>query len=354
MTYDMRKVPLRSFKEGTYAPGNIYARNGDLLARKGTLLSGARLDRIKRLNKNSSDVYTTGIPLAALTVAKEEMETRRLNREEATGYTENTQNTNVLLNNISENKTIELDLLNTAATGVSKKLNEIDPSIILSLVNALAPVDEYLQRHCVNTAFINGLIGKWMGLSQEKIDRLSLIGLLHDCGKALIPPSILGERRRLTLAEFEVIKTHPGHSYDLLDEFDDDVRRAARGHHEKMNGEGYPDGLKEKEIPIEARITAISDIFDAIVAQRAYKDARSPFSAMAIIKKLSETELDARLVEVFIKNMPSELIGKQVLLSDGQIAIIKAVDLDDIEYPIVSMYGRESKTTSKWFCKAMY
>jgi len=299
-------------------------------------------------------VYLAGLPLEALAVAKNEMELRRVQRERDTGYTTNTKETVEMLISISNNKSIERDLLNTAAVGVTQKLTETDPSIILSLVNALAPVDEYLQRHCVNTALLNGLIGKWMGLPKDEVNQLSLIGLLHDCGKTLVPPSILGEQRRLTLAEFEVIKTHPGHTYDLLHDFAEEIRVAARGHHEKMNGIGYPDKLVGDAIPIEARITAIADIFDALVAQRAYKDARSPFSAMALIKKLSGTELDARIVEVFLKNMPSELIGKQVLLSDGQVAIIKEIDYDDIEFPFVGLYGKETKTNPGWFCKAMY
>jgi len=352
---NLTPIPLDNLKVGTLAQSDVYSHNsGQLLIKSGTLLDERILERVKSLNENKPMVFLSGLPLSALAMPAEEMETRRKALEKETGYDTVNNEAFDFLNQVATSKTIEMINLKKVSTQLGNQLGVRSPSIVLSLVNALAPVDEYLQRHCINTALINGLMGKWMGLSAEKTNRLALIGLLHDCGKALTPASILNETRRLTTAEFEIIKTHPLRSYELLSNFPEDVRLAARCHHEKADGSGYPDGLPLEKIPIESRVTTISDIYDALVAQRAYKEPRSPFSTMALLKKLAGTELDPELVDVFVRNMPKELIGKQVVLSNGSIAYIREIDTEDIEYPIVIQYGQAIKTHEALCCKSMY
>jgi HD-GYP domain-containing protein (c-di-GMP phosphodiesterase class II) len=352
---DLIPIPINSLVAGTVAQDDVYSHNANqLLIKSGTLMDEKMLERVKKLNDGKNDVFLAGIPLALPVMPQVEMETRRKALEKATGYDKINHETVDLLSEVASSKNIDLKKLKTISNMLASRLSSSSSSIILSLVNALAPVDEYLQRHCINTAFINGLMGKWMGLPLESISRLALIGLLHDCGKALMPRSILNEHRRLTVVEFEVIKTHPVHSYELLSSFNEEIRKAARGHHEKINGTGYPDKLKGDEIPIESRVTTISDIYDALVAQRAYKEPRSPFSVLALIRRISGTELDENLVDIFLKNMPKELVGKQVVLSNGTVAYIRRVDPDDIEYPTVMQYGEKIKTSEALYCTSMY
>jgi HD-GYP domain-containing protein (c-di-GMP phosphodiesterase class II) len=334
---------------------DVYAHDTSrLLVRAGTKLNDALLQRVKQLNSNRPTVYLSGLPLTPLALPQEEMEKRRKALEGETGYSETAHETVELLTEVTKSKSLEPELLRTVSHGLSRRLDDADPAVILSLVNALAPVDEYLQRHCINTALLNGLMGKWMGLPKEAVSRLALIGLLHDCGKALMPASILKENGKLTIVEYEVIKTHPQHSYELLGEFPEDLRMAARGHHEKINGSGYPDHLTGDSIPVESRITAVSDIYDALVARRAYKDALSPFSAMAILKQARGTELDRRFVDVFVRNMPLDLMGRQVLLSDGRVAYVSEIDAEDIEFPVVSAHGEDIKTNPNLYCVSMF
>ena len=147
---------------------------------------------------------------------------------------------------------------------------------------------------------------------------------------------------------------HAVYSYDLLTEFAEPVRRAARCHHEKVSGYGYPDRLGGAGIPYEARITAVSDIYDAMVSQRAYKTPRSPFSIMAMLAELKGRDLESGLVDVFNSNMPVELLNKPVVMSDGTIGVIRSYDPDDIEYPMVEINGMIVKTGTKLYCTCMY
>ncbi|MCL2187755.1 MAG: HD-GYP domain-containing protein [Defluviitaleaceae bacterium] len=348
-------VLLETLKPGTLAPDDVYSHNSSqMLIKCGTLIDERTLERVKNLNDGKKTVFLAGLPPAPTALPQAEMEERRKTLEKETGYDALTHETVDLLSEISTSKSIERKQLLKVTHSLADRINEANSSVILSLVNALAPVDEYLQRHCINTAFLNGLMGTWMGLKQEEITRLALIGLLHDCGKALMPPSILNEYRRLTVTEFEVIKTHPMRSYELLANFPEDIRMAARGHHEKMNGRGYPDNLKGKDIPYESRVTTISDIYDALVAQRAYKEPRSPFSVLALLKRVAGDELDPALVDIFLENMPKELVGKQVVLSNGTVAFVRSVDMEDMEYPVVVQYGNEIKTSESLHCTSMY
>ena len=274
--------------------------------------------------------------------------------EATTGYGAIKDETFELLEEIAQNKFVRQESLRCISAELSSRLKVTCPSTIISLINALAPVDEYLQRHCVNVSLLNGLIARWLGMEGLGVDNLILTGLMHDCGKALIPPRVLKAPRRLNLVEFEVVKMHPINSYELLEEFPEGLRYAARYHHEKINGRGYPDSLSYDEIPLEARITSISDVYDAMVSQRAYKHPSSPFRTLATLSDLRDIELDAEIVDVFIRNMPNELVDKPAMMSDGTVGIVRSIDPKDLEYPYVEINGTTIKSCADLYCTSMY
>jgi len=351
-TDKLRSTSINLLQTGAYLQDDIYGFDSTrLLAKSGIFLDNDRLHKLKNLNRGSEVIYVTSKTYIKL--VKKQADTRRQDLEEKTGYISIKQKSVELLDGIAQNKAVEHKVLLEVSNELSNQLESTSAPTILSLINALAPVDEYLQRHCVNTGLLNGLIGRWLGMSKESVDRLVLIGLLHDCGKAKMPARILNAPRKLTITEYQVIKTHTIRSYELLDGFPDIVRNAARSHHEKVDGKGYPDRLKQNDIPLEALITAISDIYDAMVSQRAYKTPRSPFGVMASISKLAGTELDADLVDLFTKNMPSEIVGKQIMLSDGTVGLVHSFDLQDIEHPTIEVEGQLVQTSPDLFCTSM-
>lgn len=344
---------------GMVVPHDILNSTNDiLLMAQGNILNTSQIERIKRLNGGFSTIHVSaetervirnqGVPNSMIKSSHV--------LEEKTGYTEIKYEIVDMIDKISSKKTssISKHALSTVSNELSHTVDSTAPAIILDLVNALACADEYLQRHCVNVSLLNGLFGKWLELPKETVDILVLVGLLHDCGKVSIPSKILGAPRALTGVEFEVIKTHPLFSYDLLTEFPEEIRRTVRGHHEKINGCGYPDGHAGSDIPYISRITAISDIYDAMVSKRAYKEPKNPFSILAMIKELSGTELDPQLVDVFIRKIPQELIGKPVMLSDGTIGVVDSIDRSDVEFPVIKSGDRVIKTSDALSCVSMY
>ena len=130
---------------------------------------------------------------------------------------------------------------------------------------------------------------------------------LHDIGKVAMPDNVLLKPGKLTDEEFDIIKTHPVHGAELLDEAvaklgDDDLLNEARnitlGHHEKWNGRGYPYGLEGENIPLSARITAVADVFDALTSDRPYKNAFSNEDAFRILSEDAGSHFDPYLIEI--------------------------------------------------------
>lgn len=349
-------VSIKLLYVGLTVPHDIYDAGGSrLLISRGHKLDGSKIKAIGNLNGGKDTIYVSAETHKLM--IEHDLSCNVVNMasvERETGYTGVKEEALTLLEEIRESGGLPQDSLETAALGLSKTLEETPSDIVLNLINALAPVDEYLPRHSVNVSLLNGLIGKWMKLPDEEVNLLILTGLLHDCGKAVMPSKVLTAPRRLTGVEFEVIKTHAHYSYDLLEDFPDTVRLGVRGHHEKLNGRGYPDNLFHEDIPFAARVTAVSDIYDAMVSRRTYKEPQSPFYTLSRLREMGGTELDAGIVETFIENMPKELLGKAVVMNNGEIGVVAEIDYNKLKFPLVRLHGRMVKCSRQLYVKSMY
>ncbi len=155
-----------------------------------------------------------------------------------------------------------------------------------------------------------GVAGKY-GLSDEYIEKIFIFSPLHDIGKIAIPDRVLLKPGRLDPEEQALMRTHTLRGREIIDRmlqhFDlaqmqgnDILRNIALFHHEAVDGSGYPEGRAGEAIPIEARIVAVADIFDALTSRRPYKPAWSNDEAFALLRKLSGTKLDSGCVEALI------------------------------------------------------
>jgi response regulator RpfG family c-di-GMP phosphodiesterase len=156
---------------------------------------------------------------------------------------------------------------------------------VTSLCAAIEAKDHYTRGHSDRVYYYCTLVGRRLQLKESSFEALALASVLHDIGKIGIPDSILLKSSSLTESEFAVIRTHPELAEDILVPlpFLETTRRVIRHHHERYDGEGYPDGLKENQISIEARILAVADAYDAMRSSRPY---RSPLSREASLAQL--------------------------------------------------------------------
>lgn len=166
--------------------------------------------------------------------------------------------------------------------------------------------DYYTYTHCVNVFVFSIAFARRLGLEGQTVLNQANGALLHDIGKCRIPASVLNNPGKLTAEEWEQMKLHPVHGYDLLRSQgvqDDVMLDVTRHHHEKLTGKGYPDNLPGVEISMFARMSTISDIFDALTTRRSYKDAMTSFDALRLMKKEMAQELDHDLFESFVEMM---------------------------------------------------
>ena len=196
-------------------------------------------------------------------------------------------------------------------TNLYKNLEQSVVNMVKSLVFAIEAKDRYTRGHSERVSTYCMLMGARLGLSKKEYEELKWSSILHDIGKIGIPESILNKKDRLTDAEYEIIKNHPAKGSKILKpiEYLTDSLPGIIHHHERFDGKGYPDGLKGEEIPLSARIIAVADTFDAINFSRSYRDASADKKVFNTMEKLSGSQLDPRLVEVFKKVYITDMLS---------------------------------------------
>lgn len=170
--------------------------------------------------------------------------------------------------------------------------------VIVALVAAVEAKDPYTRGHSQRVAELAVLIGQDLRLSPEVLRTLNQSAILHDIGKIGVPDAVLHKPGALTAEEYDLIKEHPIRGYEIIRSIPS-LRHelgGVRWHHERLDGSGYPDGLRGGEIPLEARIIAVADFYDALTSLRSYREAASPAEALTLLDTQAETKLDQRCV----------------------------------------------------------
>jgi putative two-component system response regulator len=188
-----------------------------------------------------------------------------------------------------------------------KRLNENMigfENALISLANAVEAKDVYTQGHNKRVSSMALQLGKRMNLSSRELDALRIGGILHDIGKIGIPDAILKKEGGLDPDEWAVMKTHPDVGYQVAYPLKRTLHQALdiiRYHHEKMDGSGYPDGLKGEAICMVARIMAVVDCYDAMISDRPYRKAFTPEEVRRLLQKEStECRLDGKVVDALM------------------------------------------------------
>ncbi len=178
----------------------------------------------------------------------------------------------------------------------------------LDTIYRLAKVAEFKDRgtgeHIKRMSKVSMLIAESLKKEPDFAETILYASPMHDIGKVAIPDNILLKPGKLTKEEFEIMKTHTTIGGEILENADTELLNVARKialyHHEKYDGTGYPEGLKGKDIPVEARIVAVADVFDALVSKRPYKEPWPPEEALNYIVSQKGKHFDPDVVEVFL------------------------------------------------------
>lgn len=241
-----------------------------------------------------------------------------------------------LMNNVKIGGAIDI-------TPIHQLADELQSSVFrnanaLSCLGRIREKDNYLLEHSVNLSVLMSLFGNFRKLPADVMHQTIVGALLHDIGKILTPDEILHKPGRLSKEEFEVMKAHASHSRDILvstEGIGELTIITAAQHHERMDGTGYPEGLKGDEISVYGRMVAITDVYDAITADRVYHKGMMPTQALKKLLEWSGDHLDPKLVREFIRCVGLYPIGSLVLLESGKLGVVIETNEADQRLPVV-------------------
>ena len=196
---------------------------------------------------------------------------------------------------------------------LSKKNEQIErmtTQSITTFANALDAKDPYTEGHSERVSAYSTRLARELGLSEDEIDNIRLVALLHDIGKIGVPDSVLKKPGRLTDEEFGMMKQHTVVGSEIIKDINSipGVVIGARYHHERYDGRGYPDGLKGEDIPFIARIIAVADAFDAMTSNRIYRKHLSTEQVLSELEKGSGTQFDPTIARLLIDMLKSGAI----------------------------------------------
>lgn len=199
-----------------------------------------------------------------------------------------------------------------------------NPGALISLAR-LKTADDYTYMHSVAVCALMVALAHQLDLDEQLTREAGMGGLLHDLGKAVMPMEVLNKPGKLTDEEFRIIKNHPVAGHRML------VEGGAAGeipldvclhHHEKVDGSGYPRGLKDADISLFAKMGAVCDVYDAITSNRPYKAGWDPAESIRRMTEWSKGHFDERVFHAFVKSIGIYPVGSLVRLSSGRLGVV--------------------------------
>ena len=319
-------VRTRELKNGMIIDQSLIDRTGRILIARGTLMDDYLIESLLKLGVTSVYIregeedpeHENISPQTLETIEKLKVPDRakvKLSESDKKRVSEGIQ---YLFSNTSTEAFT--DTANHIANDLMKAISDNDAIAID--ISALKVSDEYTFKHSVDVATMAMVIAKKHGMSEKEIQEIGISGLLHDVGKSQIPNEILNKAGRLTEEEFALMKQHSLFGFKILKEKDSISQAISLGvlqHHEKINGQGYPLGLKADQISPYAKVLSVADVYDALVTERPYKKAFSQNDAIEIIMSMT-TDLDISIMESFLGSIILYPVGCTVQLSNGEKA----------------------------------
>jgi putative nucleotidyltransferase with HDIG domain len=190
----------------------------------------------------------------------------------------------------------------------AERLRALQVDVLFSMVRSLSLRDHMTARHSAAVARYAQAIARAAGASAAQQRQVHTAALLHDIGKSIFPDHVLFAQSSLDDEQWEIVKQHPGHGAQVIAQIEEfaDIAELVRAHHERIDGTGYPRGLAGDEVPWLSRMISIADTYDVMTARDSYREPVSPEAAIAELRRVSGTQLDGHLVEIFIALLARE------------------------------------------------
>ncbi|MFT8322577.1 MAG: HD-GYP domain-containing protein [Bacillus sp. (in: firmicutes)] len=338
----MRLIGTKYIAEGVILAKPILNERGKILINSGVKIDNKMIKRLMELrisylyieDGRTNDIYPE--PSISDDLKKEAMKTIETN------FTE-------IKESVNKSKFIMMEkATSTFKKLISNVLEELQGHRELSsMMSDVFLYDDYIFSHSLNVTIYSLALGIELNLTANQLKILGLGAILHDVGKINIPLKILLKPEKLTKQEFGIIKSHAETGYKMLKDIPNMsllVAHCAYQHHERINGSGYPRGIKGEEIHLFGKIIAVADVFDAITSNRVYKRALLPHEALEILYGGIDSLYDAKIVEAFRKAIILYPNGLSVSLSNGEKGVICRQNNGLNERPVVRVLEKEDGT----------
>lgn len=324
---------------------DVFNRAGQLILQRDTLITDKAITRLRFHSISSIKIYEENQSPAAASTAAAQTETYLEKLRKTPEFVEFTETFESVVDDFKD--TFERYINNSAESDTKFLLNDV--KLLLSkcqtgihafdLLHCLRGYDDQTFVHCLNVGIICGILGSWLGYDKKDIDTLILCGVFHDIGKLAIPDSIIKKPGKLTADEYNLVKTHALKGYNILHtrNIDKRIPLAAMSHHERCDGSGYPLGLKSNQIDDFTKIVSIADVYDAMTANRVYRNGLSPFEVISIFETEGLAAYDTKFVMTFIDHITQSYLGTKVLLSDGRQGTIVLLNKQRKSRPFIQV-----------------
>ncbi len=313
-----RKIDIKNARPGMVVARPIYGLGGECLLKDGIELRPEYIEQLKTLKVKSIYVYDER--LEGVVVEDVVSEETRL---EACSFVREIMDISKDSNGKYRGKIHHLEKrMEKVVTRIIDEILESKENMI-NLVD-IRTADNYTFAHCVNVSVLSSLMTIKMGYERENMKQVALGSLLHDLGKAKIPGKVLKKTDYLTEDEYDMIKSHPEKGYKLFknnSNFSNLAGDIILQHHERYDGSGYPNGLKNGEIEPAAQAVAIIDVYDALTADRPYRKAYRPHEAIQIFS-VSGASFNVDYLQLFLSFVAGYPIGTHVYLSNDESGLV--------------------------------
>lgn len=323
----MRKLPIHVLEPGMILGKTIIAANGFVLLQEGSELTPSYIKRLQTMGYPSVMVkenFTDGLSFPEIVSEKLRGDGSRILGEVfAAGQKSRKIDTKRLK-----------DLVNLLVDEVQQNRQSLYET------SDIRPNDSYLYRHSVNVCVLALRLGFQLKYNELQLRDLGIGAMLHDIGLIFIDNQLAQKQAQLTPADLEKVKGHSMLGFNLVREHKDVNLLAAHvslQHHERVDGTGYPRSLKGTDICEFARIVTIADMFDALTSERAHRPVYSFSRAVQILTEKAGSKLDARLVDLFLKNIAVYAVGSLVEINSGDIGLVVQNNYQHPRKPVVRL-----------------
>lgn len=330
----MRIVSVQGLKQDMKLGKSIFSEDGKILLVSGTKLTKNYIRQLK--HKNIPAVYIDDEISKDIEIKNVLDDVLRF---KAVNKIKNIVNDLIPRN---KNKTIMdnkqyLDVKNIIYRIINNM--EKNKDILFNMVEMMS-TDVATYNHMVNVAILSILVARELNIPEDKINEIATGAIIHDIGKLQIPPEILNKSQNLTELEAETIREHTRYGYDIIKDnvsVSSIVKTIVLLHHEKIDGSGYPMGLKGHDINIYTQIVSVCNMYDGMVRDRVYKRKVPIYKALEAISSEAIAKHDRKIYDALVKNITFFPQGSGVLLNTGQKGLVTKVNKDNPTRPKVKL-----------------